>query len=76
MIANTKPLKVNGKYVLKITDVGESDYTERYTCSLLGWSRNPIVGQGATPEAAIGDWLRLNGISQADYNSRYRDPIG
>jgi hypothetical protein len=71
MTANTKPLTVEGKLVLQISDVGPNEFIGRYTCSLLGWSRNPVVGSGNTAEAAIRDWCRYSNVSYETVTTEY-----
>jgi hypothetical protein len=56
-----RPLRIDGKVAVEITDVGENAYTSRYVASVYGWRRHYTTGQGPTPEAALRDWCDNTG---------------
>ena len=60
---NVKPLRINGKIKLEVTDVGVNDYTSRFIVSVYGWKRHYTTGQGNTVKAAVLDWCRNTGNS-------------
>lgn len=67
---NVQPLKMAGRLVLTVRDIGENDYVGRYVCRALGWSRAAVTGSGDTAEAAIADWCALTGNNREDVRRR------
>jgi hypothetical protein len=60
-----RPLRIDGKIALEVTDCGKNDFTERFVVSVYGWKRRGYVtGQGATVDEAVADWRRNTGNSE------------